>query len=681
MDDEDLFEAPDSADFFEAPEASNIERVFGADGLLAGKFNGYKPRPGQLMLAHAVEDAIRDGKHLMAEGPTGTGKSLAYSVPGIYHAIHSGKSVVIATANIALQEQLAAKDLPLLAEILPEPFSFAIIKGRNNYLCLDKAYENEARQGNLFGGSSKDAAYLDETGRRHLRVVTDWSKETKTGDVSELPFEPQQQVWSLFSTTSDECKADDCQFREDCFAFAARDAAREAQVIVTNYHLLFAHLQLRMMIGADVLLPEFDVALLDEAHKAADIARDFFGFKISPFAIKRLDRPLKQIGQEQAADELKKQSDRFFALLKAHRFSSDYKSRIRRANVVPHEDFTAILTYCGEAIGDYATKLANESKRAHGVTKIEDLPPKERGIVAGWKKKKERALEIAALIEQAMSWNEDSPAVYFIDADQRDNVSLCSKLIDVGGVLKRALFDHSRSVVMTSATLATGKSFDYVASEVGMNEYRECIAESPFTADQAMLVVPEMPEPNDRDNFPRAVADRVNEAIELARGRTLALFTSRKNMDIAYDRIKGFSKYRILKQGDMPRTALIEEFKRDTHSVLFGLESFWAGVDVPGESLSCVVIDRLPFPTPDDPVLDALSERDDDWFMHYSVPRAIIAFKQGFGRLIRSVSDRGVVVCLDTRIITKRYGKLFTSSLPPVRKSRRMESIKEFLDG
>jgi ATP-dependent DNA helicase DinG len=235
-------------------------------------------------------------------------------------------------------------------------------------------------------------------------------------------------------------------------------------------------------------------------------------------------------------------------------------------------------------------------------------------------------------------------------------------------------------VTVTSATLSTGGSFDFIARELGVEEPRAIIAESPFRwEEQALLIVPEgMPEPND-PSFPASVASTFAEIIDMARGRTLGLFTSYRNLNATFQRVAG-NGHRVLKQGDMPRTALIEEFRRDVGSVLLGTESFWAGVDVPGESLSCVVIDRLSFPTPDDPVLDAITQRDSRWFKNYSVPRAVIAFKQGFGRLIRTVTDRGVVVVLDRRLVTKPYGRLFTESLPNVLKSRRLDSIRRFLE-
>lgn len=630
-----------------------IEEVFGATGYLAKKFSGYTPRPGQVALARAVDAAIRDGEHLMAEGPTGTGKSIGYATPATYHAAHGGKRVVIATANIALQEQLVRKDLPLLAEVLPWKFTFALLKGKNNFLCLDRFYEAESK-GEL-------ELYDDPADAERQRAIIDWARATKTGDVSELPFEPPSRLWRRFSVSADDCKDADCHFYEECHAVRARAAAAEASVVVTNYHILFAHLQVKEATGEDLVLPPFDIAILDEGHKAADIARDFFGFRITAGAMRWVGRLLSKTGGAKPADKLSTETERFFDRLLALRRSPTYRTRLRHADAVPWSTLHGALR---EAASAYAA--ASEE-----TTDIDLRGELRRAL--------RRAETLAGQLEAAMTLA-DAGSVYFIEEDVKGRATLCAKPIEVADQLRRTLFDETHSVTVTSATLTTGGSFDYIARELGVDRPREVVAESPFQwNEQAVLVVPEgMPEPND-PSFPAAVASTFAEIIDLARGRTLGLFTSYRNLNATYQRVTG-NGHRVLKQGDMPRSALIEEFRRDVGSVLLGTESFWAGVDVPGESLSCVVIDRLPFPTPDDPVLDAITERDRSWFTTYSVPRAVIAFKQGFGRLIRTTTDRGVVVVLDKRIVTKPYGRLFVQSLPDVLKSRRLDSIRRFLE-
>lgn len=629
-----------------------IDTVFGPKGLLARRFPGYAPRPGQVALARAVDAAIRHGEHLMAEAPTGTGKSLAYLVPASYHAAEHGQRVVVATANIALQEQLVAKDLPLLAELLPWRFRFELLKGRQNYLCPSRMHEERAQ-------AAFDALAHPGNARMY-RVIADWAASTQTGDVSELPFEPTARLWRQFSTTSEDCKGSDCRFRDQCFALKAKERAEDADVVVTNYHMLFLHLQLRDATGGDLVLPAFEVAICDEGHKAADIAREFFGFRITAGSIRWAGRLLGRIGQGALAERLEALTREFFELLTAYERSDAYHRRLRQETPVP---WTALRARLGEVARAYQVAL-------------DDAP--DADARADLKRARTRALALAIHLEAAMTL-EDEGSVYFLEPSQKGDVALASKSIDVSERLRRLFFDAAHSVTITSATLTTGGGFDYARRELGVPEPRELVVESPFDFEtQALLIVPEdMPEPSEPD-FPDAVAEALAEIIELAGGRTLGLFTSYRNLETAHARLAGCG-YRVLRQGELPRTQLIEAFRKDVRSVLLGTESFWAGVDVPGEALSCVVIDRLPFPSPDDPLLDALSERDPAWFRNVSLPRAIIAFKQGFGRLIRARTDRGVVVVLDQRLIAKRYGRLFLRSLPRVLKSRRLEHVRRFL--
>ncbi|MCK9521498.1 MAG: DEAD/DEAH box helicase family protein [Proteobacteria bacterium] len=630
-----------------------INSVFGPDGVLAHRFEGYVPRQGQIDLALAVDGAIRDGEHVMAEAPTGTGKSIGYSVPATYHAAHEGKRVVIATANIALQEQLVNKDLPLLADILPWDFSFALIKGRSNYLCHDRLYQEEA-QGTL-------ELLDDPSDAGMLEALVAWARRTATGDVSELSFEPPYRLWRRFSTSSEDCKGSDCRFRDECCALKARAAAQEADVVVCNYHLLFAHLQVREATEKDIVLPPFGVAILDEAHKAADIARDFFGFRVTQGSVRWAARLLKKIGEARFHEHVVKEAERFFTRLAQHRRSPAYKTRLRTPDVVPCSELVRLL---GEVCDGYVEAISETS---------------DVDLRADLKRAAARCNDLAHQIGAALSLT-DSEAVSFIEEDSRGGGVLCSKPIHVGERLRHSLFGENRTVVLTSATLTTGGSFDHLREEIGVPDPRELVVDTPFDFQrQALLVVPDgMPEPND-PAYPAAVAALFAEVMDLADGRTLGLFTSYRNLNATYERVCG-NGHRVLKQGDMPRTALVEEFRRDVGSVLLGTESFWAGVDVPGEALSCVVIDRLPFPSPDDPVLDAISERDRRWFTSYSLPRAVIAFKQGFGRLIRTAADRGVVVVLDRRLVSKPYGRVFTASLPDVLKSRRLENVRHFLE-
>ncbi|MCG8417268.1 MAG: ATP-dependent DNA helicase [Proteobacteria bacterium] len=626
---------------------SYIDDVFGAAGLFARRFPDYEPRPGQIALARAIDDAFTANDHLLAEGPTGTGKGIAYAVPAMYHVATHQRRVLIVTANIALQEQLVTKDLPQLETIVPWQVSYALLKGKNNYLCLDRS-NAELTQPTL-----KD---FDDPDDVH-RAIRQWATQTTTGDRSELPVHPSPALWRRFSVSSKDCKADDCAYRDDCFAYAARERAEDADILVTNYHMLFVHIQVRERTGMDLVLPSFDLLVCDEAHKAADIARDFFGYGISKRAIRWVGRQLNRLGESALLFQLNEAANGFYAALEA--LHDDRRRRLRKPDLADWRPLTDALKQTSWAYKRAMASEAHDGRRAM--------------LRRLWM----RAQVLAEHIESAMCLSQANMVTYLATID--DELTLCTKAVQVADRLQAGLFAAATSVVMTSATLSSHGQFTYIASELGLVQPNAIAVESPFDfARQALFVVPQdMPAPT-ADDYPQAVAQAIREIIDLADGRTLALFTSYKNLDACHAELAEVP-YRVLKQGEAPRTLLVEEFRRDTRSVLLGTESFWSGVDVPGPSLSCVVIDRLPFPSPDDPVIDALSERNAQWFHSHSLPRAVIAFRQGVGRLIRSATDRGVVVLLDHRIVTKRYGTAFLRSLPPMLRSRRMENVRNFL--
>jgi Rad3-related DNA helicase len=690
------------------PPDRYIDAFFEPGGYLSSAFEGYVPRPGQVALARAVDHSIRERTHLLAEGPTGTGKSLAYAVPASYYAAATGKPVVICTANIALQEQIVNKDLPLLQSLVPWEFTFALMKGRNNYLCEDKRIAYVADK-----TGKRELFDVPQEERRHLDIVSQWAQDchdagpdVESGDVSDLPFEPMHKVWSRFSVASDECKKGRCKYKTECFANAALDRARSAKVVVTNYHLLFAHLSVYIATGMDLVLPPFEVLVMDEAHKAADISRDFFGFKFTMEAVKRLGRKIRE-DDGHAADDIEHGSMLLFhAMGNLRRDRSRYKARLT-GDFLPDE--VDAWSKLGGALriagGVFGKRVADAEARFEAIKGdglgLSEEAEEAQDALGEAERDASRCDVIAKGLDQAMHPKENTSNVFFLDEDEKGRISICSKLVHASDVLSPALF-HKRTgtrgtdgepveggkvtVIATSATLATGgTSFDYVAAELGVPRgYHELVAQSPFDwPRQCLFIVPStMPEPS-REEFKDAVAKHVERTILLAGGRTLGLFTSRRVLEHTYDSIVGAcrkNEITLLKQGDEPRTKLIARFKEDVSSVLLGCESFWAGVDVPGEACSVVIIDRLPFPTPDDPVLDVLSSADDAWFFKYSVPRAMIAFKQGFGRLIRSNGCRGVVVCLDQRLSSKRYGKDFLRSLPPgVPKSTKLESLVDWL--
>ena len=632
-----------------------LSEVFGDGGLFASRFPGYELREGQVALARMVDEAMSGGRHALGEGPCGTGKSVAYAVPAVHHAHHEKKRVVIATANIALQEQLVRKDLPMLASVLPWSFSFALLKGRNNYVCLDRRAESEAR-GELRG------LYYDDQ-QRQVDDVLAWADATKTGDVSELPFIPHAQVWSKFSVGSDECKGDGCPFRDDCFSERAKATAAGADLVVTNYHLLFAHLALRAETGQDLVLPPFDLLILDEAHEAAEIAREFFGFTVSEQTFARLATVAADMGNKPLAGELRQEAQRLFTTLGGYARSPRYKRRLKEPGFASDAGLQ-------RAVGRFV---------ALATARAEDELADKKGRATARNAARNAALAGARVAEGLAQ--SDAGKVYWLDVDPKGRTKLRGKPIDVSSLLREELFDRCPSVSLVSATLTTQGTFDFVRREVGVPEGAiEVVAQTPFDFEsQALLVVPErLPDPRDAD-FIDAAARVFQHVVDACDGRTLGLFTSYRNLHAVYERLDG-RDHRVLRQGDLPRAELTRIFKEDTGSILLGTESFWTGIDVAGEALTGLVIDKLPFPPPDDPVIDAICERDPRAFDNYLVPLAIIALRQGVGRLIRCKTDVGVAVILDKRIAEKGYGKKFLKSLPPMLTTRRIENITRFLE-
>lgn len=653
-----------------------IDQVFGSDGILSKRFDGYQPREGQVQLSRAVGDAFIAGDNLIAEAPTGTGKSFAYLVPAVYQAAGApnakgptqpARRTIVVTANIALQEQIVGKDLPFLSEIMPWPFTYALTKGRSNYLCLDRFDDTTNEQ--LLD------PFRDPDDREAWAQIVDWKEQTKKGDVSELPFVASPLMRGKFTIGSDDCLRRKCPSYEECFAEAARRETKKAQIVVTNYHLFFTNLQIRLETGENLILPDYDCVVFDEGHKAADIARDFFGFKVTAGSIRYAARLLggsSGAGIDPIDPDLRErvtaEADDFFGQLRVFRNDRErYSARLREENPVDSSSLDKVL---GETIDAYRRTVDKGGMRPK---QLESL----RKMLA-------RCEKVRGYVSTAMQMQDDG-MVYYLEEDQKHRVTLCGKPIDVADTLRENAFEDeaTRSAVVVSATLTTSPgNFDHVATELGAEGADDLEAASPFDYQkQAMLVLPKMPSPSDRNRYPDAVADAIAEIVRLSGGRALCLFTSYRNLNHTYDRLKRERlPFRILKQGDRPRTMLAQDFRDDVPSVLLGTESFWAGVDVPGESLSVLTIDRLPFPTPDDPVLDAIQDRHGNSFGKYSMPRALIQFRQGAGRLIRSVKDRGVIVVLDNRVATKGYGKQFLRALPKMKTSRELSDIETFLN-
>lgn len=632
--------------------ADYLDAVFGPGGYLAQRFPHYEMRAGQVALARMVDQAMRAGQHAMCEAPCGSGKGVGYCVPALWHAHQHNKRVVICTANLALQDQLVSKDLPMLAEVLPWRFSFAKLKGRNNFLCHDRLSDLKEAPSRLF----------DDEPARQTRAIHAWARRTTTGDVSELSFVPAPAVWGRFSVTSDDCRGKECPSLEGCFAEAARAQAEQASLVVTNYHMLFAHLAVRQATGENLVLPRFDLLVLDEAHEAPSIAREFFGFAVSEATLTRLASAAALLGVPSLAGSLRLQAAGLFARLALHR-----GAETTAAPPAPSAATAAEVLRSLEELREFALR------------RVEHAMVDRRGRAQA-----RLAARHAATAAQRLSEAFEHPSaekVYWLEADAKGRTTLQGRPLDVSTALRTQLFGSCPSVSLVSATLTTSGTFDFFRRQIGAPPNTlELVAESPFRfREQALLVVPDgAPDPN-TDAYIDHVAQVFAEVLEACDGRTLGLFTSYRALHAVRDRLAP-SRWRILCQGEQPRAELIREFRQDLRSVLLGTTSFWTGIDVVGEALTAVVIDRLPFPPPDDPLIAALRRTDPYLFDTTQVPLAIIALRQGVGRLIRSQTDVGIVVIVDPRLADKRYGRRFLRSLPAMYSTRRLDNIPRFLE-
>lgn len=623
-------------------------------GTLARALPSYERRPEQLAMAEAVGACIESGGVLLVEAGTGTGKTLAYLAP----AVASGSRVVVSTGTKTLQQQIIEKDVPFLQTHSPIPFRAAVLKGRGNYLCLLRL---RARQ---------HAAGLFDPDEALVRRIARWAETTANGDRAELAELPENlPLWNEVVSTSDTCVGSGCAHHQDCFVMRARRRALAADVVIVNHHLFFADLAVKDEWEAD-LLPDADVVVFDEAHQLEDVACSFFGAAVSSVLLNTVARDVEAalpgVGDEKtlhgAVARLRESATRLFG-----RFAgfAEGRTRLTRA-LLPEgteDDWFALdngLHHLGVAVERLAEK--DETLLTH-VRRIGDV----RDRLA-------RVLEV-----------EKPGHVHWVERRPRWSV-LQTSPIDAAPILRDRLLGQRRSLVFTSATLATAGDFSFFRRRLGIGDGAVELA-LPAGFDyprQALLYVPDsLPDPRE-PGFVDAVADEVVRLLEASRGRAFVLFTSHANLRACHARVVGRVPWRLLVQGTRPRDALLQQFREDTHSVLFATASFWEGVDVAGESLSCVVIDKLPFGSPDDPLLqarlEALTERGGEPFHDFQVPAAVIALRQGFGRLIRTRSDRGIVALLDRRLHTKGYGRRFLAALPDCERTTDFARVRRWAD-
>jgi ATP-dependent DNA helicase DinG len=650
-----------------AKQGYTLYQFFAPGGLLSRTHPAYEFRRGQLQMAQAVEEVLEEKRHLIVEAGTGTGKTLAYLMP----VIRSGKRVLISTGTKNLQEQLFYKDIPFLEQALypngEAKLRVCYMKGRANYLCRKKLYDLTDQP--VLSGLEEIEQY---------RAIAAWEKTTQSGDRAELASLPEASaLWPKLDARADTCLGQKCSAFERCFITEMHRRAMESDIIIVNHHLYFADLAIKQASehAPDAgILPEVGAVIFDEAHELEDVAGSYFGVSVSNLRMEDLIRDVEASLQRNhqlssviqgATRALRERSQFFFSVLPPGDGRCAFANR-REFLEENGDEFIALM----QAL----TRLGSD---------LQNLPQKPEEVFQFVRRIEELRFQLGFLME-----SEDRNTVFWIErrgmrGGSRKNVFLQATPIDVAPILKSCLFDQLECAVLTSATLAVGGGFDYIRQRLGLEHAREMVLPSHFDyQNQAMLYVPpDLPDPR-TPQFAAQAADRIRRLLEITRGRAFCLFTSYAQMNDVYQRLLGELEFPMLLQGDAPKTALLEEFRLTPNAVLFATSSFWQGVDVQGEQLSCVIIDRLPFAVPSDPVVAArvrsLDDSGGNAFFQYQVPSAVITLKQGFGRLIRSLHDRGLLCLLDNRLLKKQYGRVFLDSLPNYRRTTQLRDIEEF---
>ncbi|MBT3514320.1 MAG: DEAD/DEAH box helicase [Nitrospina sp.] len=645
-----------------------IGKYLDKDGFLSDAIEEFERRPQQIGMAEAVGRAFDGKHHLMVEAGTGTGKSLAYLIPAILWAVKHNKKVVVSTYTKTLQEQLLYHDIPLLYDKLKIPFRYALCLGNENYLSLRRL--KRASQKGLFAMEEED---------EQMAAIFDWVNETPNGTKGDLPFEPLRSIWEDVGRQKDLCLGKNCETYNTCYYFKERRRWFGAHLLVVNHHLFFANVA-----SNGAVLPKFGAVIFDEAQNIEESATSFLGLEVSnSYLYYFLDRLYHSRTRK--------------GLLS--RIEHDYLVHLRNQVGVVRK---AVETFFARILEEYGKK--NRVLRLYKPIAVNNsiyFPMKELyenlKSFEAMMQSEEDQIEISAAANRCMEFNNNLPAflnqdldgyVYWLEIIEKkrlNRVVLKGVPINAAEELQEQVFSKIDRIVMTSATLTTHKGFEFIQERIGFEPQEKIILDSPFDYNrQALLYISgDLPEPSEEiEKYASAMARRCRELVEISQGRTFILFTSYALMDQVFGRLQDLSsKFVLLKQGEIPTSQMIRRFK-ETPAVIFGTNSFWQGVDVPGDALKSVIITKLPFDVPSEPLTEAriedLRRCSIDPFSHYQIPRAIIQLKQGFGRLIRKQSDTGVVSILDSRMVNRGYGKQFLDSLPPCKVVEDLNQVKEF---